>query len=188
MPDSRAELRAALLAQQQEIAAYVDGFAVESFFAPQGEHWSPAGHLRHLNKSVRAVAGGLEQPRIALLAFGRSRSGSRSYDEIVGLYRAALEAGAQAGDYGPSNRVPDLTAGDWRRQIMDHWQESGQRLRKALLRWSEGQLDTWRLPHPLIGKLTLRELLLWSLYHNAHHARRIAERAGGLSVGDDGRD
>ena len=39
-----------------------------------------------------------------------------------------------------------------------------------------GTLDRYRLPHPLIGKLTLRELLLWTLYHNAHHVQRIAER------------
>lgn len=188
VPTSRAEIRAALLHQQEEIAAYVDRFSDDSFFAAQGEHWSPAGHLRHLNKSVRAVAGGVRQPRLALLAFGRSKSGSRSYDEVVAVYRAALDAGGQAGRYGPSDRVPDLTPAEWRRQIMSRWASSGEELRKALLGWSEEQLDVYRVPHPLIGKLTLRELMLWNLYHNAHHARRIAERSGDKPVGEDATD
>ncbi len=183
VPTSRQEIREALLEQRREIAAYLATFHDEAFFAAQGEHWSPAGHLRHLNKSVAAVAGGVKQPRIALLAFGRSSAGSREYGEIVALYRAALEAGAEAGPYGPSDSVPDLTPEVWRRQIMQRWEDSCRRLAKAVLGWSEPQLDVYRLPHPLIGRLTLRELLWWNLYHNLHHARRIAERAEGDSAG-----
>lgn len=178
VPGSLEEIDSALSEQEAEIAAYLDGFSLDAFFAPQGEHWSPAGHLRHLAKSVDAVASGMRQSRLVLLAFGRSKSGSRSFDEVVALYQEALAAGGQAGGYGPSDRVPDLTPEAWRVQIMSRWADSGRRLRRALRGWSEPQLDLYRLPHPLIGKLTLRELMLWNLYHNAHHARRIAERAG----------
>ena len=188
VPGTRDEIRATLADQELAIAHYVDGFSDEAFFAPQGEHWSPAGHLRHLSKTVRAVASGVGQPRIALLPFGRSKAGSRSFEQVVAIYRAALDAGGQAGRYGPSSRVPDLSPAEWRRQIMSRWADSGERLRKAVLGWSESQLDVYRVPHPLIGKLTLRELLLWNLYHNAHHAKRIAGRvaagSGGENAGD----
>ena len=176
-PASRDEIRSAHRDQQREIGAFVDRLSIDEFHAPQGEHWSPAGHLRHLSKSERAVSGGLEQPRVALLVFGRAKNGSRGFDEVVASYRAALDAGGKAGSFGPSDEVPELSPEDWRAAIMERWQESGRRLRKALLGWSEEHLDVYRLPHPLIGKLTLRELMLWNLYHNAHHARRIAERA-----------
>ena len=178
VPTTRDEIRAAHREQQREIGNYVSGFSDDDFFAPQGEHWSPAGHLRHLAKSERAVTRGLGQPRLALLALGRSKSGSRGFDEVVEIYRAALAAGGEAGPYGPSDEVPDLSPEDWRDRIVDRWQGAGRALREALLGWREEHLDVYRLPHPLIGKLTLRELMLWNLYHNAHHARRIAERAG----------
>lgn len=178
IPSSREEIRTALHNQEVEIADYLATLSTEVFFAPQGENWSPAGHLRHLIKTLRAVAGGLGQSRAALLLFGRSKSGSRGYEEVVGQYLEALEAGAKAGKYGPSDRVPELTPEEWREQLVERWGEAGSELRKTLLGWSEEQLDRYRLPHPLIGKLTLRELLLWTLYHNAHHARRIRERAG----------
>jgi hypothetical protein len=178
IPDSREGLLESLREQENEIATFLDGLSVEELFADQGEHWSPAGHLRHLNKSVRAVARGLEQNKIVLLPFGRSKSGSRTYDEVVSSYRQALDAGGTAGPFGPSSKTPELSPEEWRAQIMEHWGSSSRRLRKAVLRWSESELDRYRLPHPLIGKLTLREMLFFTLYHNAHHARRVAERRG----------
>ena len=180
VPETREGLRDSLRDQQEEIAVFVDRFSVEELFADQGEHWSPAGHLRHLNKSVRAVARGLDQGKVVLLAFGRSKSGSRAYDEVVEVYHQALAAGGTAGPFGPSSKTPDLSPEEWRLQIMDHWRDSGERLRRAILKWSEKELDRYRLPHPLIGKLTLREMVYFTLYHNAHHARRIAERSGAI--------
>jgi hypothetical protein len=45
----------------------------------------------------------------------------------------------------------------------------------AVERWPERALDRYRLPHPLMGKLTVREMLLFTLVHNIHHVR-VAER------------
>ncbi len=42
--------------------------------------------------------------------------------------------------------------------------------------WSEAALDRYRLPHPLLGKLTVREMLFFTLYHNAHHLDQVAGR------------
>jgi hypothetical protein len=34
------------------------------------------------------------------------------------------------------------------------------------------------MPHPLLGKLTVREMLLFTLYHNLHHVQNVARRKG----------
>jgi hypothetical protein len=34
----------------------------------------------------------------------------------------------------------------------------------------------YRLPHPLLGKLTVREMLFFTVYHNAHHLDQVASR------------
>ena len=45
------------------------------------------------------------------------------------------------------------------------------RLVRRLDRFSEAELDTLLLPHPLMGKLTLREMLYFTLHHvDQHHA------------------
>lgn len=177
-PTTTAALRSSLSALQAEITAYMDSFAVATFFAPQGDHWSPADHMRHLAKSVRPVARALTLPKLLLrLRFGASRAGSRSFEGIRSIYHEALAGGGQAGPYGPSSATPDLTPDAWRQRIMAHWHQSGDDLLAALDRWRDADLDRLRLPHPLLGKLTVREMLYFTLYHNAHHARRVAERS-----------
>ena len=42
--------------------------------------------------------------------------------------------------------------------------------------WSESKLDTYLLPHPLLGKLTLREMLFFSVYHIEHHLKLLEGR------------
>jgi hypothetical protein len=37
------------------------------------------------------------------------------------------------------------------------------------VQWSEAELDRYTLPHPLLGDLTMREMLCFTLYHNQRH-------------------
>lgn len=176
-PETRESLVTGLKGQRQEISSFYQSLAAEEFFADQGDHWSPAGHLRHLAKSVRPLAAAMEVPKMALgVRFGRWRKGSRSFDEIVQIYRAQLAAGAGAGPFSPSSKTPDMSRDDWRLLVLERWEEASQQLADALERWSETDLDKYRLPHPLLGKMTVREMLFFTLYHNAHHARRVLER------------
>jgi hypothetical protein len=152
---------------------FLDGFTDEAFFAPQGDKWSPAGHVRHLTKSVRAVADAMRKPKVLLLVFGLARSPARSFEEIVTAYPQILDRGGLAGRFAPRGEDPE------RPLIMASWQLAGRGLQRAAARWSERALDRYQVPHPLMGKLTVREMLFFTLYHNAHHARRIRERALG---------
>ena len=43
------------------------------------------------------------------------------------------------------------------------------RLAKKIQKWTESDLDTYLLPHPLLGKMTIREIALWTAYHTEHH-------------------
>ncbi|HRH60621.1 MAG TPA: DinB family protein, partial [Chitinophagaceae bacterium] len=39
----------------------------------------------------------------------------------------------------------------------------------------EDELDVYILPHPLLGKLTLREMLYFTIYHAEHHLKNVEE-------------
>ncbi|MEM9555234.1 MAG: DinB family protein [Acidobacteriota bacterium] len=177
-PRDTATLRSALATQNEEISGYLDqAFTTDEFFAPQAEAWSPAGHMRHLAKSVRPVAQAMGLPKLVLrLRFGGNRKGSRPFEAIRDLYLETLDAGARAGRYGPSSQTPDLEPDAWRELIMSRWRAAGSALDGQIGRWSEKHLDRLQLPHPLMGLFTVREMLYFTLYHNAHHARRIEER------------
>ena len=40
--------------------------------------------------------------------------------------------------------------------------------------WTEHDLDACGMPHPILGVLSVREMLLFELYHNTHHERGIS--------------
>ena len=46
-------------------------------------------------------------------------------------------------------------------------------LTAQVARFSEEELDQLILPHPLLGKLTLREMLYFTIYHVKHHEKTI---------------
>lgn len=156
----------------------MDDLSTEEFLARQGEHWSPAEHIRHLITAVRALARGMATPKLLLaLRFGVTLKGSRSFEQVRDLYRAALTAGGRAsGRYDPGTRPIDMEPEELRTFVMQRWAWAGDQLDSAVGSWSDKALDRHRAKHPLLGLMTVRELLYFTLYHNAHHARRIRER------------
>ena len=50
-----------------------------------------------------------------------------------------------------------------------------EKLSKQIDHYSEQDLDKYILPHPLLGKLTMREMMYFTIYHVQHHQRLIAK-------------
>ncbi len=176
---NQSEIIDALAQQQAANDEYWSAFDTAAFFQPIGTSWSPAEAVRHLTKSTRPVVQALNLPKLVLrLRFGKSKRPSVSYEELRTRYRGLLDAGGKAGRFAPSSQTePDLAA--WRERILSTYASVNEDLRKAIARWSEQKLDTLQLPHPLLGKLTVREMLLFTLYHQRHHIdvvrRRLSE-------------
>ena len=130
--------------------------------------WSPAQQAEHLVKSVRPVAMAFAAPKFMLtLIFGKSNRPSRSYDELVTKYKTKLEAGGIA----PSSFVPGVPRSP--RKVYGRLERVVTKLSSRINRFSEAELDIMILPHPLLGKLTLREMLYFTAYHADHHRRSI---------------
>jgi hypothetical protein len=177
VPHTGPEIVAALHHHQAEAAPFFAALPLDVFLAPQGDRWSPCDHLRHLTKSMRAVTQGLGQPRIALgLLFGPTWRPSRDFEALRNVYRGELDAGAQAGRFAPRPESPEGDRQAYRARVLDRWNAAEAALEGAIARWREGPLDRYRLPHPVLGKLTVREMLFFTAYHNAHHARLVAGR------------
>jgi hypothetical protein len=138
---------------------------------PEGA-WTAGQHLLHLIKSSKPLAVGLGYPRILLrLKFGPV-SGSGSFDDVVARYRKALENGGKAtGEY-----VPRPVTQAEHAQMMGRFRDENAKLCGNLSKWSERNMDRTGAPHPLIGMLTVRELMYFTVYHIGHHRRVLEER------------
>lgn len=179
-PFTAAELARDLQAVREWSARYWERFDVADFFAPIGGGWSPAGHVRHLVKSNRPVAVALGVPKpILALRFGMTWRPSRRYSDLVAFYHSALAGGLKAGRYEASPLPPERHNDAQRRESLAALDESFAALLRLVPRWGERALDRLRLPHPGIGMLTVREMTMFTVYHNTHHVLGVARQLEG---------
>jgi hypothetical protein len=139
--------------------------------SPAGK-WNPAQQLDHILRSVGPVHLALGLPKWFLrMAFGKPNRSPRSYEEVVWRYQDKLAAGGRASGRfvpppKPAHSVERMST-DLRKLIS--------KLSTRVGKWSESELDSLLLPHPLLGKLSVREMLYFTAYHVEHH-QRIVER------------
>lgn len=151
---------------------YVDKPIEKMDAAPKGA-WTAGQHLLHLVKSTKPLAVGMGYPRILLLfKFGRIKRPSRSYEETIQSYKDALEKGGKAtGEF-----VPRVVRKEERDELVNRFRDEMSVLINQVHQWSEKNLDSTAVPHPLIGKITLREMLYFTIYHMEHHYKILEER------------
>ena len=175
-PRLKDEIVSSLKVGIEEVHAAFDELSIQQSFKKDGERWSAAENLQHLILSVVPLAKGLEMPKLPLrMMFGKTTSGSRSFKDIIDVYNNLLEKGGVATDRYVPDEI-DATE-ESKANLMKNWQRAGNRLLSAIEAWPEDEMDVYRLPHPLIGKMTVREMLFFTIYHNAFHGKRITEAA-----------
>lgn len=178
-PAARPSLLEALRDTETAVAGYFGSLEKEIFARQLQGTWSPAEHLDHLNIAVSAVARGFaKSPWILRIRFGSSKRPSRTYEELRADYQARLAAGGRAsGRFVPVRETVDATDAAVRRDdLLARWGRVNERLRSALGGWSERDLDRIQFPHPLLGKITARELAFFTIYHGHHHVAAVERR------------
>lgn len=140
---------------------------------PSPESWSIAENLQHLILSSTPVATSLAIPSMVLWVFGLPKPRqSRSYHQLVDDYQQALNNGFEA----PKEYVPYV--GKDKAGLLSTWKRMEEKLIRRLDRfWKEEELDKYMVPHPSLGKITIRELLFFTIYHTEHHLKVIEKRA-----------
>lgn len=141
---------------------------------PEGK-WSAGQHVIHLVQSTRPLLRALRMPNFLLKwRFGKSNRPSRSHEEVVKRYKEKLAL--SQGVVGPfSLNMPESDhsqAQSWLSQLS----QLNDNINKITLRLKDRDMDTILLPHPLMGKMTLREILMWNAYHTLHHIEVLKEK------------
>lgn len=132
--------------------------------------WSVAEVMQHLYLSARPVARLMAGPREVFLQWGIAEAPSRTYDEIASQYAKVLTTGAKA----PSSMSPrpeDMQVS--KQVVMDRFTGVYQTLVDTLAQWTDQELDAYSIPHPALGKLTVREMLYFTSLHTRHHLERL---------------
>jgi hypothetical protein len=171
---SKPQIVGAFRAHAVELPEFLGTVPADVFAQGSTEQWGPAHHVEHLI-SVATRVGAAVSNKSALPP--REPARSRDFATVRDLYLATL---AQV----PAETLKSFGA---RVQVAPSEQEtllrtqSSARLAAALTAlsdavdgWSDDELDAYGMPHPILGVLSVREMLLFTLYHNTHHQRGIA--------------
>ena len=139
----------------------------EKFFdKPASGKWTVAENLVHLIRAVKPLNQAFLLPTFAFrLLFGKPNRPSRSYEELVAKYHKKLaEGGSASGRF-----IPKVAQDDKKEHLIERFIEANNTFVKRVKTLKEEDLDRYLIPHPLLGKLTIREMLYFTIYHTQHH-------------------
>ena len=154
-----------------EVSDYVNisnSFDETSFFKqPNPEKWSAAQNLQHLVFVSKRISDTLKTPSV-LAAFGSAERPSRDYETVEKDYQTVLEAQKAIGM--PYRHLD--TEGS-KVDLIENLAAVTKELTDVSEQLSEEQLDSLQMPHPLLGLLTVRELLQFAASHTQHHFKIV---------------
>ena len=170
-PQTQTEILTALESNATTIVDFYSAQPEAKLYGGDSEHWGPLHHLVHLTRTSTAIQRGLRSQSLPVHPTGRSR-----------LYAEVRDAGAASLVATPKEklldmgRVVEVAPGAKRAQLVNEYSRASANLRTAAAEWAEADLDLRAMPHPLIGLLTVREMLLFCVFHERHHLKQVRTR------------
>jgi uncharacterized damage-inducible protein DinB len=151
---------------------YCSTLSDEQFFYQPGEKWSAAQQVKHLTTATNMARFPFVLPKFMVrIVGGKPNRPSRTYDELVAKYPLKLERGGRAsGRYIPK----PIHVSYGKKKMLTRFSKAMQKFASSLdQNWKGPQPDLYIAPHPLLGKITLRELCYFTIHHTYHHLESI---------------
>lgn len=169
----KSEIMSALQDSNRHVQDWFSAIPVSEYFTRHGEVWSAADNVDHVIKAIKPIVQALKLPRLALhTMFGKPQHSSRSFEEICTIYSDEIAKGAKASGRFLPGDAPVENKEQAKMEQLQKVSKLIENMLAALEKWDEETLDQCQLPHPIIGNLTMREMLFFTIHHNLRHASR----------------
>lgn len=167
---NKEELIAGLTREFDAVNAWFEQQPAEAFENGPDGKWTAAQHLDHLVRSAKPLNQALRLPKIALRKmFGKPDRASQSFDGVVATYKEKLDAGGAASGQFVPKESGSVDKADLQKALA----KEGDKLVAIAKKWDDADMDKHQLPHPLIGNMTVREMLQFTIYHMQHHLNAL---------------
>lgn len=156
----------------RETNILLENVGEQKMFISVATKWSVAEQIEHLSLSFFATNLAFALPQmISSTLFGTNTRPNMTYEEVVDNYLAKLNTGSKASfTYQP--KISMLKNRKW---IIKFWSSSQKNMLLKIETLNEDDLDTYLIPHPIIGKMTWREFLYFTHYHIEHHLKSMKQ-------------
>lgn len=170
---NKQEIIQRLQSNHQAFTEYIQTFDKENFIhSKDASKWSAGQQLDHIRRSIAPLNLAFRLPKwLSKMIFGTSNRPTRTYEALIEKYHSKLAQGGKAS----GNFIPKEVKAESKDAVISKVIQSIDILSKLLANYSEEDLDKYLLPHPLLGKLTLREMLYFTIYHVTHHHKITME-------------
>lgn len=131
------------------------------------DKWNAAQHLDHLVKSGKPVAKCMEMGSKTLQGtFGKIERTELEFEALRSKYLKSLNEGIVVD--GSAYEPVELTLND-KEILLGKIDRVRMRMIQALENWSEEDLSQAVIPHPILGALSVREMIYFTCFHTKHH-------------------
>lgn len=136
--------------------------------------WSVAQNVEHINSILSRVNNYLSLPKETIESnFGLSNRESINRELFTEKYLQALANGTKA----TAPFIPELNPKANIEELVEQGKNSLEAFISSLQNWSEEELEKYGCPHPALGKITVREMLYFIIFHTQHHHNTIKKRS-----------
>ncbi len=152
--------------EQQDIERWETG--------PEGK-WTTGQQVLHLLQSIKPLNLALSLPKFVLkFKFGKANRPVRDYNAITNRYLERLKDVKGKTFKGSQNmKVPSIKE---KQYLLNRLQVENKKLQHKTKKWKDNDLDNLILPHPLMGKMPVREIIMWTACHVEHHTKTLQEQ------------
>lgn len=168
----RQDIAEILEVKHKELFDWLESHPEDHWETGPENRWTVGQHLLHLLKSIKPLNDALSMPRLLLRTqFGKNNREVRSYAEVVERYETKLANNLdQAQQFNEKLKQPKLND---RTYILNRIQTENKKLQHKVKRIKDKDLDELVVPHPLMGKMPLREIIMWTAHHVDHHTQSL---------------
>ncbi|NNF35374.1 MAG: DinB family protein [Saprospiraceae bacterium] len=142
---------------------------------PQGK-WTTGQQALHLLQSMKPLNSAMSMPKFVLkYKFGKANRKVRNFEAVIKRYEERLKEAPQGATFKPSRKMDVPRVRD-KSYIMDRLHIENKKLVYKLKKWKDKDLDEFIISHPLMGKMPVREILMWTAHHVDHHTKELQEK------------
>ena len=171
---TKAEIVDLLEKKHQELFDLIENQDEENWLKGPENKWTFGQHVLHLADSIALLNKAMSYPKFILkYKFGTSNRETRSYDVVAKKYEEKLAANQERSrQFNIKLKTPTLKEKAF---LVNKLKVQNKKLQYKTNKWKDKDLNNLLIPHPLMGRMTVREIVMWTAHHTAHHTNILKE-------------
>jgi len=160
------------------LVSYITSLTDEQFTLSTNGKWTPGQQLEHVYKCNQPLAFLFANKPVIETKFGKIERTRWSHADVKEKYTAALAAGGKA----PERFVPAEVTPAQKAELAEKTLNDVSSIVKLLSNYTEEELDNLAIPHPLLGNMSIREMMYLMTDHATHHLEKTKENLSAVEI------